>query len=793
MRVGAIKVIVSNCITGIYLRWWFNGWHYFNFTNGYEIVMNTEAMDTQVTKMFSVISKIERPTRLKTEYSYQIILEGITAPNIGGFTGLLMAEKVEMYEGSLNMVTADTTLITADSDLTVDSFGGGLWREVELTRGSHKIRDAGAPGYILSFEITRKELVNSASVYLKSLRLYLGDVLCDMDEDEVIPINRQTNDIAEMQDRQSDFTAQFRIRKTRAMKALFQLSGEVGISTVFPYQIQTCKLISDNIEIITGGNLTLEKVNDQYYDVSILSGNKNFFKAIENLRITDLTLASADHTWDVATMAGSHAADLDYVYPLCEPSDDAGISPLTDDGDRVEMYGGWIWPFIKVKAIWDEIFTNAGFICEGDILTNEFFTRMFMPVSSRSITKAYTDQYLYSAYWQGYRNAVDNDILGAVHFPGALLIRGTGNFLNGFYYLPYDGTYKIAVKIIKDIFSPAVTLTVDLAGILNGTMTPVSSVFFEYNYEYEVTGTVGQAVVIKTTAALYYYYAVRITEITNAMISYSSAIVAHNHLPGLSQTDFVKMICNLFGLIPEVTPRDRKIKFWNYSELYNNIARARDWSAYLSERDDDTGFKYGDYAKDNYLRYKDSDDVIKDNGRGSMQIDDETLPEEKDVVEVPVSTCDEVSILANVFGVNVSRIAFNNFNPDTSVYDSNKTIDPRIVYVDHVKQVASPPYEKTFGIRATVAPGAATDIDSPKKASSLEVSFSTLIYNYSALSRLLTKTSLRRAKFNLPVYEVAGFKSYIPVYLSQYKAYFYVNKINNYVPGKLCIIDLIKL
>jgi hypothetical protein len=45
----------------------------------------------------------------------------------------------------------------------------------------------------------------------------------------------------------------------------------------------------------------------------------------------------------------------------------------------------------------------------------------------------------------------------------------------------------------------------------------------------------------------------------------------------------------------------------------------------------------------------------------------------------------------------------------------------------------------------------------------------------------------------LPVYEVAGLKHYIPIYLSQYKAYFYVNKINNFVPGKLCTIDLIKL
>jgi hypothetical protein len=85
------------------------------------------------------------------------------------------------------------------------------------------------------------------------------------------------------------------------------------------------------------------------------------------------------------------------------------------------------------------------------------------------------------------------------------------------------------------------------------------------------------------------------------------------------------------------------------------------------------------------------------------------------------------------------------------------------------------------------------DVAAPKLVCSLEVSFSDLVSNYQGLSRLLTKTNLRRAKFNLPVYEVAGLKHYIPIYLSQYKAYFYVNKVNNYVPGKLCTIDLIKL
>jgi hypothetical protein len=65
--------------------------------------------------------------------------------------------------------------------------------------------------------------------------------------------------------------------------------------------------------------------------------------------------------------------------------------------------------------------------------------------------------------------------------------------------------------------------------------------------------------------------------------------------------------------------------------------------------------------------------------------------------------------------------------------------------------------------------------------------------NYAPLKKMLNYAELRRCKFNLPVYEVAGFKHNVPIYLKQYKAYFYVNKIENYVPSMLCKIELIKL
>jgi len=755
MKVGPVTILISECTEAIYLRWWFNGWHYFNFQNGYEIVMQSESLDTQVTRMFSRVSKVERPTKLDAEYSYQVTLSGITAANIGGFTGLLMAEKVEQYEGV-------------------------KWYEVEITRGDHLIKNSDTDAYIFDFMVTRKEMPLRSTVFQNSIKLYIGDILCDLDDDEVVPLNKQVNDIAEMQDRQSDFTAQFRIRKTRAMIALFELSGEVGANTTFPYKKQTCKLMQDSVEVITAGEMILDKKDDQYYYVSILSGNRSFFNLIADKKLADITLA--DHDWTIANIKASQdsVALPDYLYPLCEPSDDGGIASVA--GNTVNMYGGFIWPFFKVSKLWDEIFSDAGYSKSGDILTDDRFLSMYMPINNLNITKGSSDKYLYSVWWIGSHTTVDDELLA---FTGATLINGDADFLRGYYILPYSGTYKIIVTVWQPFgFSP--TLTVYLDGAPDGDMTIINTFLIGTTYEYEVTGMASQPVAILTTAFLCHFYSIAITEITGAILDYSSTIIAANHLLDFTQIDFIKMICNMFGLIPEVTPRDRKIKFWNYSDLYKNMAIARDWSAYLSEREDESEFKYGDYAQNNLMNYKESDDVIEDQGKGIMQVEDETLQSQKDVIDLPLSTCDEV-IIATTIPTTVSRIAFNKYDNKAGAYAQEKTIDARVVYVKRATG-------RTFVVYDAVGlGGASASIVDVRIASSLEVSFSTLVTNYASLSRLLTRTNLRRAKFNLPVYEVAGLKHNVPVYLSQYKAYFYVNKINNYVSGRLCTVDLIKL
>jgi hypothetical protein len=781
MKIGEVnitypnyfRVNISRCTEGVYLRWWYNGWHYYNFTNGYDISMSSESMDTQITQMFSVISRIEHPTKLKAEYSYKINIDCIHPQNVAGFTGLLMAEKVEQYEDS-------------------------VWREVEITRGSHIIREDNSPGYRLEFEITRKELPDKSSVYQKSLYLYIGDTLCDLDEDEVIPVNKQTNDIAELKDRQSDFTATFKIRKTRAMRTLFELSGEVSSSTTFPYLNQTCKLIQDGIEMITHGHLILDLVDDQYYHCSIYSGNLSLFTLIGNLKITDIQPLTSpdqlDHYWDIDTMSlHSISPEHDFCYPMLEPSDDAGMNPMLLSGNTTELYGGWIWPFVKVSVLWNELFTNAAYTVAGNILNDDTFNRLYIPIASRNVNKAFLNKYLYSLYWIG-----DAHYTGLQRFEevDTVVINGDANFGLGFYKANFTATYKFRIEVQVAGGVPDIRLYSNWVNRGSFTLTGTSPL----TYEIEYAATIGEWLTFYSATLIVNYlgYSISVVEISDAKLEYGNYVMPRFNLPDMTQVDFIKMICNMFALIPEVSAKDMTVKFWNYSELYDNIALARDWSAYLSEREDETEFKFGDYAQYNYLKYKESDDVLKDNGTGIMIVDDETLTLQKDALELSISTCDEVTI-AFTDPVATSRIAFNDWYDDAGLYKANDTIDPRIVYVkeatgkelilwDEIDDVGVPDIS-----HIGYPTGNHVHIPDPLMATSIDIDFSTLVYHYGSLSRMLTKTNLRRCKFNLPVYEVAGLKHYIPIYLSQYQAYFYVNKINNYVPGKLCIIDLIKL
>jgi hypothetical protein len=557
--------------------------------------------------------------------------------------------------------------------------------------------------------------------------------------------------------------------------------------------------VQDGIEIITGGKIILDKVNDQYYYVVIYSGNSDFFSLIDGLKISDLSLPTTAHLWEFNTQAFSNLANLDYCYPLCEPSDDASIAmrpPYTVD--RVEIWGGYIWCFVKLSVIIQAILTDAGYTATGDVFTDDKYIKLYMPITDLQLSNLNIKPLLYSLRAQNRK--VMTSVINTLDCQQAFVTCPVGDLIfktTGVYIVSYAGnyTFRVYLQAMRPYIVPTFVYLYNGAAQVamftdDGTILPIRA--YERAYSTTYVAAAGDHLSIRVSYTGLAYYDIQVIGITNVAIGYGSIVVPENHFGGLTQTDIIKTMCNLYALVPETNSKERNINFWNYSVLFTNIPIARDWSSYLSEKEDEVEFKFGDYARKNYLRYKESDDVIKDTGTGILEIDDDNLPMQKDIVTLPLSTCDEVTLLGDV---NVSRIAFNQYDAESDSYIEQKSIDSRLVYINFIQDpYTSPPYEKTFAIRDTELPGGAvSECITPRKASSIEIAFSTLITNYSALQNILYQTNIRKCKFNLPVYEVAGFSHDVPIYVSQYKAYFYVNKILNYIPGKLCEIELIKL
>jgi len=66
--------------------------------------------------------------------------------------------------------------------------------------------------------------------------------------------------------------------------------------------------------------------------------------------------------------------------------------------------------------------------------------------------------------------------------------------------------------------------------------------------------------------------------------------------------------------------------------------------------------------------------------------------------------------------------------------------------------------------------------------------------NYYTLSNsMLNKAKWMEAQFWLTDEDIEGFDHFTPVYIAKYGAYFYVNKIKNFVSGELTKCELVKL
>ncbi len=120
------------------------------------------------------------------------------------------------------------------------------------------------------------------------------------------------------------------------------------------------------------------------------------------------------------------------------------------------------------------------------------------------------------------------------------------------------------------------------------------------------------------------------------------------NLPDISQIEFIKTICQIYGLFPVVnSDNHEQIDFIPFVTIYDNITNGKslDWSEKHVETGkpnaEKTTFTLNDYAQRNSFGYKDDEkEAFPHNSVAYLEVDNELLEKTKNLVEFPWAASD---------------------------------------------------------------------------------------------------------------------------------------------------------
>ena len=233
--------------------------------------------------------------------------------------------------------------------------------------------------------------------------------------------------------------------------------------------------------------------------------------------------------------------------------------------------------------------------------------------------------------------------------------------------------------------------------------------------------------------------------------------------------DFFKTFIRLFGLMVEVDEVNKVVKLNTLSKVYHNRPMAIDWSDKLdtSQTIEEKYSPDETYAKKNKFSFTKNEKIDKID-EAYATIDNETLSQEK-------TMCGEELSVESAEGPHTVTW-FKNTEGLATEWE-----DMKFPQFFHYSRVDTPSNDFSHYI---VEPVTASEC--------LETWYDYLFGIYS--NEYIFKDYLKiTAYFNLNEEDIASFNQVVPVFIRKFGAFFYVNRIKNYMSGKTTQVELIRL
>ncbi|MEI8087089.1 MAG: hypothetical protein WCG93_12845 [Paludibacter sp.] len=582
--------------------------------------------------------------------------------------------------------------------------------------------------------------------------------LADLGNDKPA-MNYQANNIAELKDRQANYSQALKLPMTKNNCLIFGHSETFDVLTSIPYKKFECRLFSNESVLAgTGSVLIIDKCTTDF-EVAILSGNVDFFELLSNKSMADLDLGT--YILGSQTVLNNYS-NVNYCIPVA--------TFLAGGTGQINTAAYHCYPFAYLKNAIEKIITSNGYTLITNLLDADWNKKAINVCSLNPNSDSLNS---FEAYAGGNSSAgagVGEYIVFNINPTGNGLLTAFNE--SGVKGMRWTSPIDCSIKIAFGVTTPTPLAASDLV-IKNNTNVILNLTALNGSINQVINVSKGDILEItawkrpNSSNPARSSYTFRLSEMITETVPTLGKLYISPNLGFDTQFDFFKMFVQVFGLTLSVDNVNKVVRAYTMQKLYDNKVIAKDWSKKLNDVPSDMYFTFGGYAQKNLIKFDDnSADNVTDSG--SFAISNETIEKSKDLFSIKLeSGLDRILNSHSIANIPLEEI-------DSSNVISFKGGKP------HIVNTSSSP----ITINGTAYN---LNIANHSNSQSFIDSF------YTGLVTMLGAAKYTEDFFYLTDKDIEDFNQFVPVYVQKYGHYFYVNKIVNYVSGELTKCQLIKL
>ena len=645
-------------------------------------------------------------------------------------------------------------------------------------------------------------------------RFFIEGKEMDIGDDVAFPLNFQCSKVASLEDVINNFTYSIKLPKTENNLSIIEQIQEVSNTSAYQCYYHDCTYFIDEIPLFdTYGRVRILRITDTI-EVTVLFGN---FTMFENLKLKKLkeggnsTSMNDVLLWDYGLEANA--------------SGNSGFG-LGQFGNTIALpflYPQRVSPWVSAKALWD-ICLDSNYNLNEDIST--FLDTLILPLTSKNSELQYLDDVSTEVSGNGFtifpESTMSHVIQGLFSFYTIVSDYYKLSFTQEspdkrFFIVPVSGHYKLTYNFAFDNTSIPLSFTLYIMDY--ATSSKIGNMSFSQSstsVNCDVNLTEGQLVYFNlgiTKGTSSYNPSISIT--TSNFIfkldtdntdnkfdttAFKLKYPINNNLPDVSQSNYIKSIMQLFGLMVQAI--NGTYCFFSFNDVYDNLSKALDWSDNLVlaskyetfiDFASDTGM---DLAMANYLRYKPDADITDQYGDDYLSSSNQFIPF-RDILINQIFSASHGTQFTDNSNDTFDVIQADLFKYDKDNWVADKKINQRICIKN--KYGVDLKMASVFG--EPVVNSSGDSIDSVVERSLFRfldhyngLDYTSLKHNYwNKYADIMLNYKQVRLKFILTPMQIKNFRFDYPIYLNQYGRYFFVKKINNWDVNKIIEIDLIVL